>query len=84
MEAEWIVYVEDYKWTNRYCTNRKRKWNDRLCPENMPALPLMDLFEIMLDRDDDFEPDCSWKMYGKLDEESISSRNNSNRVSMEY
>jgi hypothetical protein len=43
----------------------------------MPALPPMDLFEIMLDGDDDFEPDCPRKMYGNLDEESISSRNNS-------
>ncbi len=84
LKAEWIVYVKDYKWTNCYCTNRKRKRNDRVCPENMPALPLMDLFEIMLDGDDDFEPDCPWKMYGNLNKESISSRNNSNRVSMEY
>jgi hypothetical protein len=84
LEADWIVYVEDYEWTNCYCTNRKRKHNGRVCPENMPALLLMDLFEIMLDGDDDFEPECPLKMYGNLDKESISIRNNSNRVSMEY
>jgi hypothetical protein len=30
--------------------------------EDMPSLPSMDVCEIMLVDDDDYQPDCPWKM----------------------
>ncbi len=59
--------------------SRKRKLNNSTDQEDMPALPSMNVSEIMLVDDNDYQPDYPWKTYDFNDDDL--SIQNLNRVS---
>jgi len=80
LESEWNEYIEEYKLM--YFSgkgSRKRKSTNGTNPQEMPTLPSMDVSEIMLVDDEDYEPDCPWKMFDNDDDHRP--RQNLNRVS---
>jgi len=79
LESEWNDYIEEY---NSLCfsgRSRKRKLNNSTDPKDMPSLPTMDVSEIMLVDDEDYQPDCPWKTFDYNDDDKP--RKNLNRVS---
>ncbi len=67
MESEWNQYIEEYKSLYFSGRSRKRKLNDGTDHEDMPSLPTMDISEIMLVDDEDYQPDCPWKTFDNDD-----------------
>jgi hypothetical protein len=61
-----------------YGRSRKRKLNNNTNPEDMPALPSMDLLEVMLFDNGDYQPDCPWKAYEFGEDDLL--KGNLNRV----
>ncbi len=61
MESEWNDYIEEYYLLYFFGRSRKRKLNDGTDPKDMPSLPTMDVSEIMLVDNEDYQPDCPWK-----------------------
>ncbi len=56
-----------------FVTQGKGKRKVLWLPEDILALPSMDLLELMLDEDDDYQPNYPWKRCDYLDEEDLSS-----------
>jgi hypothetical protein len=81
LEAKWTDYVEEFG-NNRY-GKRKRTWDNTRFPQ-CPALPPMEIREVMLAGDDNYQPDCPWKSNsnGAGDDENPWVCNLGNRVSM--
>jgi hypothetical protein len=79
LETEWNDYIEEYKSLYFYGRSRKRKMQNSTDSKDMPSLPSMDVSEIMLVDDDDYQPDCPWKMLDFDDDEQP--RGTLNRVS---
>ena len=58
LEAKWTNYVEEFD--NNHYGKKTRTWdNTRL--SQCPALPPMEITEVMLAGDDDYQPNCPWK-----------------------
>ncbi len=69
LESEWNEYIEEYE--SIYFSgkgSRKRKSNDDTDPQEMPPLPSMDVSEIMVVDNEDYEPYCPWKMFDNDDD----------------
>ncbi len=80
MESEWNEYIEEYEYMYFLGKgSRKMKSNNGTDPQEMPTLPSMDVSEIMLVDDEDYEPDCPWKIFGNDDDHWP--QQNLNRVS---
>jgi hypothetical protein len=62
LEADWKGYIEEYESLYFCGKSRKRKRNNSMDQRDMPTLPSMDACQIMLVNDDDYQPDCPWKM----------------------
>jgi hypothetical protein len=61
--SEWNNYIEEYNLLYFPGRSRKRKLSDGTDPKDMPSLPTMDVSEIMLVDDEDYQPDCPWKTF---------------------
>jgi hypothetical protein len=62
LEAEWNVYIEEDKSLYFHGRSLKIKMNNSSDSKDMSSLPLMDVCEIMLVVNNDYRPDCPWKM----------------------
>jgi hypothetical protein len=69
LEAEWSDSIEECKSLYFNGRSRKRKMNNSTDSKDMPSLPSIDVCEIMLVEDDDYQPDCPWKMLGFNDDD---------------
>jgi hypothetical protein len=70
LESEWNEYIEENE--SMYFSDkgsRKKKSNNGTNPQEMPTLPSMVVSEIMLVDDEDYEPDCPWKMFDNNDDD---------------
>ncbi len=79
LESEWNDYFEEYNLLYFSGRSRKRKLNNGVDPKDMSSLPTMDVSEIMLVDDEDYQPDCPWKTFDYNDDDKP--RKNLNRVS---
>jgi hypothetical protein len=79
LESEWNDYIEEYNLLYFSGRSRKRKLNNGMDPEDMPSLSTKNVSEMMLVNNEDYQPDCPWKMFdnNEIDEP----RQNLNRVS---
>jgi hypothetical protein len=58
LESEWNDHIEEYDSLSFSGRSRKRKLNDGTDPKDMQSLPTMDISEIMLVDNEDYQPDC--------------------------
>jgi hypothetical protein len=79
LESEWNDYIQEYNLLYFSGRSRKRKSNNGTDPKDMPSLPTMDVSEITLVDDEDYQPDWPWKMFYNNDDDEP--RQNLNRVS---
>jgi hypothetical protein len=67
LESEWNDYIEAYNSLYLSGMRRKRKLNNDADPEDMQSLPTIDVSEIMLVDDEDYQPDCPCKTFDNND-----------------